>query len=71
VQNLGSGWVGRVDLSPLTGTYDKVHAMTFKFPEGSVKVAKLFIFLFMARIVILVKFLIMHSAAVVIALTPS
>jgi len=37
-QNLGGGWIGRVDFTPLTGTYAKIHALTFKFDEASLKV---------------------------------
>jgi len=34
-QNLGSGWVAQ-DLSPLT--YNKIHALSFKFDEASFQV---------------------------------
>jgi len=37
-QNLGGGWIGRVDFTPLTGTYAKIHALTFKFEEAFLKV---------------------------------
>jgi len=36
VQNFGDGWIGRVDFTPLT--YAKIHALTFKFEEASLKV---------------------------------